>query len=164
MVYTGKALKPAVASVVVDGKTLDPATDYDVSYKNNINAGKGKVIVSGKGAYTGKGKKAFTIKKAKNIITISPTKKTFKFTKLQQKDQTFKLTIKVLGKAGKTVMIKSVPKKVKKYFAINKATGKITVKKGIPKGTYTLKIQVTAAATANYLKTTKIQPIKITIK
>ena len=164
MVYTGKAQEPAVVSVVLDGKTLNPSSDYSVSYENNVNAGTGAAVVKGKGAFTGSGKKEFEIKKAKNKITISPTKKTLKYAKLQKKNQKVKLTIKVLGKAGKTVVIKSVPKKVKKYFSINSATGKITVKKGIPKGTYKLKIQVTTAETANYLKTTKVQVIKITIK
>lgn len=164
MVYTGKALEPAVISVVLDDRTLDPKTDYDVSYENNIDAGKGTAVITGKGSFTGSGRKEFKIKKAKNKITVSPTKKTLKYAKLEKKNQTFKLTIKVLGKAKKTVKIKSVPKKVKQYFSINKATGKITVKKGIPKGTYKIKIQVTAAATKNYLKTTKIQQIKITIK
>ncbi len=164
MVYTGKAQEPAVVSVVLDGKTLNPSSDYSVSYENNVNAGTGAAVVKGKGAFTGSGKKEFEIKKAKNKITISPTKKTLKYAKLQKKNQKVKLTIKVLGKAGKTVVIKSVPKKVKKYFSINSASGKITVKKGIPKGTYKLKIQVTTAETANYLKTTKVQVIRITIK
>ncbi|MCL2655490.1 MAG: hypothetical protein FWD65_07365 [Coriobacteriia bacterium] len=36
-VYTGDPLTPAVVSVVIDGITV-PASDYDVSYANNINA------------------------------------------------------------------------------------------------------------------------------
>lgn len=58
--YTGAEIKPVVA--VKDGAdTLSEGDDYTVEYKSNINAGTGKVIVTGKGNYTGTAEKAFTI-------------------------------------------------------------------------------------------------------
>ncbi len=58
--YNGKAKKPAV-TVKVDGTTLKNGTDYTVSYKNNINAGTAKAIITGKGNYQGTVTKTFTI-------------------------------------------------------------------------------------------------------
>ena len=42
--YTGKEIKPAVT--VYDGSTLIPATEYTVSYSNNINAGTGYATIT----------------------------------------------------------------------------------------------------------------------
>lgn len=44
--YTGRALTPAVSS------SLRKNAAYTVSYENNINAGKGKITVTGKGDHT----------------------------------------------------------------------------------------------------------------
>ena len=58
-VYDGYEKKPAVTSVVLDGKTLTAETDYTVAYANNINATKSepdsqaKIIITGTGNYTG---------------------------------------------------------------------------------------------------------------
>ena len=41
-------------------------------------------------------------------------------------------------------------KNFKKYFKINKTTGKLTVKKGLKKGTYNLKVTVKASGNSNY--------------
>ena len=41
-------------------------------------------------------------------------------------------------------------KSFKKKFNINAKTGKITVKKKLKKGTYTVKVKVKAAGNANY--------------
>lgn len=58
--YTGAAIKPVVT--VKDGAdTLIEGVDYTVKYQSNINAGTGKVIVTGKGNYTETAEKAFTI-------------------------------------------------------------------------------------------------------
>ena len=51
-VYTGKAIKPAVA--LTDGnKKLTVGTDYTLTYKNNKNVGKASAVITGKGNYTG---------------------------------------------------------------------------------------------------------------
>ena len=67
-VYTGSPVEPVVSvySKVSeeDMDYLAEDTDYIVSYKNNINAGKATIIIQGTGGYTGKIKKSFTIKKA----------------------------------------------------------------------------------------------------
>ena len=68
--YTGLEITPAVKSVVMDGKTLDPEEDYDVSYENNINAGTASVIVTGKGDYRGSVTKNFTIRPAEATSAV----------------------------------------------------------------------------------------------
>ncbi len=59
MTFTGSEITQNV--VVSDGNTDLGASDYDVSYSNNINAGEAKVTVEGKGNYKGKIEAAFTI-------------------------------------------------------------------------------------------------------
>lgn len=67
VVYTGKAQEPSV--VIKDGdKTLNPETDYNITYKNNLNAGKATIIITGKGAYTGSVNKTFRINKAEQEV------------------------------------------------------------------------------------------------
>lgn len=61
--YTGKARKPKVVKVILNGQELAAGTDYKVTYKNNVNAGTARVIIRGKGAYTGKVQKRFTIRR-----------------------------------------------------------------------------------------------------
>ncbi len=64
--YNGQAQKPAVT--VKDGNTtLTSATDYTVSYSNNVNAGKATITVTGKGNYKDIKTANFTI----NVKSIS---------------------------------------------------------------------------------------------
>ncbi|MBQ8279918.1 MAG: InlB B-repeat-containing protein [Roseburia sp.] len=59
-VYSGKSMQPAVT--VKKGETvLTQGTDYSVSYRNNINAGTAKVLVTGIGYYAGTMEKEFSI-------------------------------------------------------------------------------------------------------
>lgn len=58
--YTGKEIKPAV-SVTNGTVTLKEGTDYTVSYKNNVNVGTAKAIITFRGNYTGVLEKTFKI-------------------------------------------------------------------------------------------------------
>lgn len=58
--YTGSALKPAV-SVTLGGKRLSAGKDYEVSYRDNVNAGRGRAVITGKGGYTGRKEAPFEI-------------------------------------------------------------------------------------------------------
>lgn len=112
-------------------------------------------------AYTGKGTKKFTNAKAVKV----------KFKKLKKKTQTIKranaitLTspqgnvtykkISVTYKKAKSVKmskkaLKKYNKKAAKKIAINAKTDKITIKKGLKKGIYNVKVQVRAAGNAGY--------------
>ena len=66
--YTGSAIMPAV-SVSYQGTALT-ASQYDVHYGSNINAGTAYVGVSGKGQYAGvQGFKSFTINKVNSSMS-----------------------------------------------------------------------------------------------
>ena len=68
--YDGKSKTPDV--VVKDGsKTLTLDKDYTIEYKDNINAGTGKVIITGKRNYSGSTTKTFTINKATATCKIN---------------------------------------------------------------------------------------------
>ena len=68
--YDGKSKTPEV--VVKDGiKKLTLNKDYTIEYKDNINAGTGKVIITGKGNYFGSTTKTFTINKATATCKIN---------------------------------------------------------------------------------------------
>lgn len=60
-IYTGKAITQNKLTVKVSGTVLRSGTDYTVSYKNNIKAGKAEVTITGKGSYSGTIKKTFNI-------------------------------------------------------------------------------------------------------
>ncbi|WP_294409162.1 leucine-rich repeat domain-containing protein [uncultured Ruminococcus sp.] len=60
--FNGNRIKPAI-TVKYGSKTLKSGTDYTVAYKNNLNAGTGSVVITGKGAYGGTVTKTFTIAK-----------------------------------------------------------------------------------------------------
>ena len=59
--YDGKAKKPAVKSVVLNGKTLKAGTDYTVKYANNKKLGTASAVLTGKGNYKGSAKATFKI-------------------------------------------------------------------------------------------------------
>ena len=68
------------------------------------------------------------------------------------------------GAQGKlTYKIVSVNKK-KSYFKINSSNGNVTIKKKLKKGTYKLKVSVTAAGNDNYKPITQTVSFKIKVK
>ena len=162
--YTGKAITQSV--VVKDGsKTLKNGTDYSVTYKDNTKAGTATVTITGKGSYTGSVKQTFTIKKATNPLAVKTASKNIKASAVNKKAQSF--TPSLINKKGQgTVSYKmgSNNSKVKKYFSINNKSGKITAKKNTPKGTYKVKVSVTAAGNGNYKKATKDATVTVRIK
>ncbi len=164
--YTGKEVKPSVTVYDVNGNEI-AADNYTVSYSNNKAAGTAEVTVkavSDSPKYAGQLSATFTISKAANKIKkYTPASKTYKASKIKKKAQSFKISATDLGKAAKTYKLASVTKKAKKYIKVS-SKGKVTIKKGLPKGKYTLKVKITTAATANYKKTTVTKKITIRVK
>ena len=151
VVYDGEAQWFDIVAMVGD-RAYDSSSDFTVDYldpsgnaikpEQIVNAGTYKVQVKGK---TAKVRSAKVAKKAQTIKRA----KAYKVTK---------------AKGKRTYKLASVSKKkFKKYFAVNKKTGNITVKKGLKKGTYTLKIKVRAAGTANYKARTKTVKCKVNV-
>ena len=160
--YTGQALTQSVT--VKNGTTvLKSGTDYIVSYKNNKIAGNATILITGKGNYTGKITKTFKIAKAKQPMTAKAETVKIKFAKLKSKNQSVKISKAVTIKKSKG---KLTYKKTKgsKQITINKKSGKITIKKGLKKGTYKVKIKITAAGNANYKKGFKSITAKIKVQ
>lgn len=94
--YSGSANRPKVT--VMDGETVVAASKYKVVYKDNINAGTGKVIVTGKNPYGGSKEISF------DIHALEITDETLK---IEVKDQTYtgqELTPKVTVKNGKKTL------------------------------------------------------------
>lgn len=148
--YNGKAQKPTVYAI--KGVVLNQGTDYDVRYvTNSINAGKYNVIVIGKGNYTGNVTVGYQIAKASNPLKLSAKTCTVKFASLKKKSQALAISKAVkFTKKGQGKMIYAKASGNKK-ISINKSTGKITVAKGLGKGTYKVKVKIRANGNANYL-------------
>ena len=81
-VYDGTEKEPGV-TIKVNGVTLEEGKDYDVSYKNNKDAGTATVTITGKGNYEGSSStKDFTITKRPLEITAGSASKVYNGTAL----------------------------------------------------------------------------------
>ena len=126
-----------------------------------VGAGKTKVSVS-----DATGAEDFlkvTVKKADNPMVVKGKTKIVKASLLKKGKVTVKRTdvLKITNAKGTRTYFKmSGPKKI----SIAKKTGKVTVMKGLPKGTYTVKVKVKAAGTKNYKAKSLIRTFKIKVK
>ena len=127
-------------------------TSTDCAYKWSDGTTAAKAIV-------------WTINKAANPLKIKAKTATVKFSKVKKKNQKLAVT-KVIkftnkGQGSKTYVKKSGNKKI----TIAKKTGKVTVKKGLKKGTYKVKVKVKAAGDTNYNASAwKVVTFKIIVK
>ncbi len=62
-IYTGDEIKPE-PTVTFNKTVLTKGTDYDVTYENNVNAGTGRVTITGKGNFNATAGKSFKINQA----------------------------------------------------------------------------------------------------
>ena len=154
--YNGKVQKPQIQTI--KGLKLKEGTDYEATWSDasSKKAGTYTITIEGKGLYTGTTDVTYTIKKAKNPLTLKAKTVSLKSRKLKKKAQTVKQTraFKV-SKAKGTLSYRLVSAQkgnrlCKNKFAVNKKTGKITAKKGLKKGTYKVRVKVKAKGTANY--------------
>ena len=165
--YTGKAISQKIALKDTENNyTLVPDTDYIVSYVNNKNVGTATVIITAVGDYEGSIIKTFKITKADNPIKVTPVTKSVKLKAVKKKSVTVKGAVKVTKAQGKLACkITSAPKAVKKYLKIS-SKGVITVKKWAKakKGSYKIKVKVTAKGTSNYKSKSVTKTIKLIVK
>ncbi len=85
LTYTGQEIRPQV-TVTLDGEPLT-ASDYELSYSNNINAGTATITITGRGNYTGNVSRSFeispqtitdyTIETSNESFTYDGTEKTY---------------------------------------------------------------------------------------
>ena len=101
--------------------------------------------------------------KLENTLTVKGKKANVKAKTLKTKKVTLvkSKVLKVSKAQGKITYAK---KSGNKKITINKKTGKVTIKKGLKKGTYKIKIKVTAAGNDKYKKATKTVTAKIIVK
>ena len=160
--YTGKAVAQTLA-LKVGGKSLKSGSDYSVSYKNNVNVGTATITIEGSGNYTGTITKTFKISKAANPLTVKSKTATLKFANVKKKAQNLAVSkvLTVTKNQGKVTYVKASGNG---KISINKTTGKVTVKKGLKKGTYSIKVKVTAAGNNNYNKITKTVTFKVKVR
>lgn len=97
-------------------------------------------------------------------VTVKASTKTVKQKTLKKKAvKVAPLTVK--GNKGKlSYAVAGGTAKAKKALSLNKKTGKVTVKKKTKKGTYTIKVKVTAAATADKAYKAFTKTVKVTVK
>lgn len=62
--YSGKAQEPGIR-LVMNGRELAEGRDYTVTYKDNVNAGTARIVVTGIGDFAGQMTETFNIGKAK---------------------------------------------------------------------------------------------------
>ena len=160
--YNGKEKTPG-AVVTRNGRTLVAGTDYIISYKNNKNAGTATAFITGTGLYGDGWEYNFVIKKAANPLKIAPKTATVRYSALKKKTQTLKVSkvIRFTKKGQGAMQYKRVKvtrasktgtrsSAAKKYINIASKSGKVTVKKGLKKGTYKVTVRVKAGGNSNY--------------
>ena len=162
LVYTGS---PRTQNITVTSSTttLIPGTDYTVSYENNTDVGIATIIITGKGEFAGTIKKTFEIVKAANPMTVKVKTASVKYANVKKKKQTVaaKTAMKISKNQGPVSFTKTSGNK---KITISKKTGRITIKKGLKKGTYKVKIIVSAAGNRNFEGVEKKITLKIKIK
>ena len=103
-----------------------------------------------------------TVKSANTLKAKGKTVKV-KYAKLKKKAQTISAKKAFsISKAKGKLSYKKVSGN--KKISINKKTGKITIKKGLKKGTYKVKVKVTAAGNSNYKEAAKTATVIIRVK
>ena len=134
MVYTGLEITPHFV-VKYGDRTLEENVDYEVTYKNNINAGTATVTITGKGNFAGTISRNFTIKKATTKLVFAESTVTKKTT-----DAAFTNTL-TKTTDGKVTFTSSD----KKVAEVNSTSGLVTIK-----GVGTATITATASEGKNY--------------
>ena len=158
------------------GAKASTALTYKVDTKGSkvVSVDKnGKVTIKGVGTAkitvtakeTDKYKKAtktITVKVAKAAPTIKTkiSAKTLKYTSVKKSNQSFTLGATVDSKGTLTYKKTSGNSAI----SINSKTGKVSVKKGLKKGTYKVKIQIKAAAKGNYNSAGKTVTVTVKVK
>jgi hypothetical protein len=93
-------------------------------------------------------------------IKVTASKKTVRRSALRRKTKVVK-ALKVSGAKGKVSYKKLSGSK---KLTVNKTSGKIKVKKGTRKGTYRIKVKVSAAGDGNYMAGSKTVTVKVKVR
>ena len=151
--------------ITYQGQQLVKGTDYEVYYSNNEDTGTASLTISFRHKYLGAIKKTFQINKAANPLSVKGKTFKVKAKKIKKKSLTVSISngVKFVKNAGDPKVYKK--KSGNKKIVINPTTGKITIKKKLKRGTYKVKVQITAQGNNNYEKSgTKTVTFKIKVK
>ena len=109
---------------------------------------------------------AWSIARAANPLRLAKASRTVSASKVgKAKKAVAGAKVKAKGQGKVTYARKSVvKKKFKKSFAVDKRTGRITVRKGTPKGTYKVTVKAVAEGNANYEKSARTAVVTIKVK
>lgn len=162
--YNAKVQKPVVK--VYNGSTLLSEQYYEVTFSSGCkNAGTYKVTVKLKDPYSGQNTATFKIVKATNTLKVKQIAKTLstKASTVKKKAVTFKLSkyAKITKSIGTVTYSKTSGNK---KITVNAKTGLITVKKGLKKGSYKIKVKITAKGNTNYKSGSKTLTVTIKVK
>ena len=163
--YNAKVQKPTVT--LTNGAVLKEGVDYTLKWSaaSPKNVGTYTVTVNGIGAYNGTVKATFKINKASNPLAVKAKTVNVKFSAVKKKAQTLSVSkVVTFTKKGQGTLTYAKASGNNK-ITINKKTGKVTVAKGLKKGTYSVKVKIKAAGNANYKASAyKTVTFKIIIK
>ncbi len=143
---TSKPFKDAISAAEKVLKDPNATAEQLKAANETLKAASGKLVI-----------------KLNNPMTVKGKTAKLKASKLKKKSRTVKLSkaLTIKNSKGKLTYAKvSGNKKI----TINKATGKIKVKKGLKKGTYKVKVKVTAAGNADYKAGAQTKVFKIRVK
>lgn len=158
-IYVGDTTKISATVTYGSGSTSFKSNDTSIATVDSNGkvtakkAGTVKITATNNGV-----SKTISIKIVKKANTMKVTKSN-KAVKYGKKATVKSVTVK---KAKGKVTYKKLSGKSK--ITVNKSTGKVTVKKGLKKGTYTVKIKVSAAGNKTYKSAAKTVSLKIKVK
>ena len=105
----------------------------------------------------------FTCAKKKSPLAVTAKTASVSYSKLKKATQYLKVS-KVLTVSNKKGTVSYVKKSGSAKITINKKNGKVTVKKGIKKGTYKVKVTVTDSGNNAYAKGSKTKTFTVRVK
>lgn len=164
-VYSKKHEGELLPTFTLDGKTLKEGTDYKFILRDKFDKpGEYYMSVEGIGEYGGASFFRYIISKGANPLKVKVKSFKIKGSKLKKKTKTVKVTkvMKTVTKGEGKVTYKKTSGS--KKITINKKTGKVTLKKGLKKGTYKIKVKVTAAGNTYFKPKTQKLTLKIRVK
>ncbi len=165
LAYTGKVTKSGSAGKVTYAYYSDAKCTKSVKAANVKAAGtyyvKATLAADANHKAATSAAVKLTIAKAAQPMAAKVVARTASFKTLKSKSVTVTVPLSVTKAQGKLTYAKVSGDAC---LTINKTTGKVTVKKGTKKGTYTIKIRVSAAGNKNYKAGTKTVDCKVTVK
>ena len=165
--YAGEVTKSGSTGAVTYAYYSDAKCTKSVKSADVKNAGTYyvKATVAADANHTGATSAAakLTVNKAAQPMAAKAVARTAKYATVKAKAVTVAAPLSVTKAQGKVTYAK-VAKGSSAALTINKSTGKVTVKKGTKKGTYKIKVKVTAAGNKNYKSGSKAVTCKVAVK